>query len=1060
MTDTRIVASDLTCIVGAGERLYMQLLETGDNPCNDEQVTFTVNGASYNRTTDVDGRANLQINLPVGSYQCTISFNGTSSLSPSSKTVTVTVTPKKMVSIVLNKLFIKTYGGNEALSAWVYESDGRTLIKGLKCTFTINGVTYTRTSNSDGEIKLAVNLRPGEYRCVVDSLEDTTHQSAQENCTVRILSNTIMEGTNITKMEDETSVYQCAVYDFYGNRVQCNVDITVNGVTYTRHTDSNGLAKLNIRLGAGEYTITAKFNGDMMNNPSSVTNHISSKPYMVSLTTVKDGVSTPGENRGFMESKIYSVYYSKDKKSSWAIEDWEESINKIEQSSVYTNYKDVPLRSGEVMFTSYEITETDGRVKTARFTTFQHFDLTEGRFWVYISSPYHENFGGIILSENYDKNTGLYTYQCQDGRRQYISKRRTTIGTPGAITGYQLIESLLVSPLVSSKGEYTIPISDEYRKAGAKLLSGLHPVEDYDNLKLSPSVKADNPFRQHPPEMLSYDSAIDKILALSHYASSVDVYFTPDGVCHIDPINIDKWLNSGLKLTHSDLVHYKYSFDTTNIITGVTLKTTDTSNHPNYEYDQWKELTYYFGGNWTVIDPVTTQQQTTGTASSGDTTSNTSTVSFDKCGVSKDKKQIMAIGKPSAVGERHYGYTLYKSVFKNYCPLCKREGVLTWGYKWTGNFPCVTKFRNGSAGRLEGHIYCGNCDADYSCIDGKNHVSSGRPLLTRISGPVKSSEAEASKLSSGGYSDTTSTTTPPTDNGNNQNTTVTVVDPNASYRKAVEEVSKSVRDLLSFSIRVPLNSPIFKNLHTNMMLWTELPAEFELGNLDKIFKLMQSYKQSRGIPYVENRWYVEGVKTKMDSSGLFADITLNPFPSSYSVYTNAIKKYQEDYAQAFKQQEQATTTANNSTTTTGGTASAKYGTKIQNLVNGWIAGKTTDLEKAKAIHNGLMNYGIRYQKYYNFVKSGGKAEKALNQAHNGLNCGDTAVLTVACMRAAGLDAYVGFRCDHAHFFTVIVIGGTKYYSDLVWSEGAYSKRPWNDTWQHNKCHSKYNVNIY
>ena len=65
------------------------------------------------------------------------------------------------------------------------------------------------------------------------------------------------------------------------------------------------------------------------------------------------------------------------------------------------------------------------------------------------------------------------------------------------------------------------------------------------------------------------------------------------------------------------------------------------------------------------------------------------------------------------------------------------------------------------------------------------------------------------------------------------------------------------------------------------------------------------------------------------------------------------------------------------------------------------------------------------------------------------------------MRAAGLESYIGFRCDHEHFFTVIVIDGTKYYSDLVWSEGAYSQRPWNDTWQHNKCHTVYNgVNIH
>ena len=72
-----------------------------------------------------------------------------------------------------------------------------------------------------------------------------------------------------------------------------------------------------------------------------------------------------------------------------------------------------------------------------------------------------------------------------------------------------------------------------------------------------------------------------------------------------------------------------------------------------------------------------------------------------------------------------------------------------------------------------------------------------------------------------------------------------------------------------------------------------------------------------------------------------------------------------------------------------------------------------------------------------------------------MNCGDTSILTTACMKAAGLNAYIGFRCDHAHYFTVIEINGVKYYSDLTWSTGNYSKRAWNTVWQNNKCHSKY-----
>lgn len=131
--------------------------------------------------------------------------------------------------------------------------------------------------------------------------------------------------------------------------------------------------------------------------------------------------------------------------------------------------------------------------------------------------------------------------------------------------------------------------------------------------------------------------------------------------------------------------------------------------------------------------------------------------------------------------------------------------------------------------------------------------------------------------------------------------------------------------------------------------------------------------------------------------------------------------------------------------------------EIDDLVKKWCKGKTSDLEKAKAIHAGLRDeVGIVYSYYYNSKYH--TPENCLKHVHSpGLNCGDTAILTTACMKSGGLNAYIVLRCDSAHFFTVIEIGGTKYYSDLTWAEGAKSQRPWNDTWEHNKCGNKYNL---
>jgi hypothetical protein len=135
------------------------------------------------------------------------------------------------------------------------------------------------------------------------------------------------------------------------------------------------------------------------------------------------------------------------------------------------------------------------------------------------------------------------------------------------------------------------------------------------------------------------------------------------------------------------------------------------------------------------------------------TVSNGTKYSFNKYGVSSDGKYIMAIGRPSATGElSKYGYTFYRSVFKRVCPLCGST-KLFWSIFWAGNeydnygtFPATGNKEGGSA---EGHIFCADCDADYSCIDGLNHVSSSTTALTKIVSTIKVAKSQAYVLLAG-----------------------------------------------------------------------------------------------------------------------------------------------------------------------------------------------------------------------------------------------------------------------------------------------------------------------
>ena len=125
-----------------------------------------------------------------------------------------------------------------------------------------------------------------------------------------------------------------------------------------------------------------------------------------------------------------------------------------------------------------------------------------------------------------------------------------------------------------------------------------------------------------------------------------------------------------------------------------------------------------------------------------DTSENAGSQKFSKCGVSADKKYVMAIGLPSAAKDSMSGWT--KTVFERRCPHCNSNDVI-WDWNW-GSYSSCRGAREG--GSTEGHLFCRTCDADYS-VQGYEHISGSKYHMTKASSTVKSSKAEAQKLKNG-----------------------------------------------------------------------------------------------------------------------------------------------------------------------------------------------------------------------------------------------------------------------------------------------------------------------
>ena len=225
-------------------------------PLINETVKFKINDIEYERTTDEEGIARIAINLAAGNYTI-------QSINPNSgevKNNTITVLPR----IVENNDLEKFYRNESQYWIKVLDDEGNPAKANEIVTFNINGVFYNRTTNASGYVKLNINLQPRDYVITAE----------YKGCRVsnKIKVKPILFADDLTKKYGTPNQFEAKLLDGQGNPLaNTNVTFNINGVFYSRATDINGTAKLNINLMAGEYIITSSYNGVNVANKVTVT---------------------------------------------------------------------------------------------------------------------------------------------------------------------------------------------------------------------------------------------------------------------------------------------------------------------------------------------------------------------------------------------------------------------------------------------------------------------------------------------------------------------------------------------------------------------------------------------------------------------------------------------------------------------------------------------------------------------------------------------------------------------------------------------------------------------
>ena len=244
-----VLADDLVKMYKNATKFSAKFTDSTGKALVNSDVRFNINGVFYTRTTDANGVASLAINLRPGDYILT-AYNP---VNGEQKGVNITVK-----SLIVQNDLTKYYLNASRFQATIYNKDG-SLAVNKNVTFNINGVFYIRTTDSNGVVSLAINLRPGDYiiTTIFDGLDIGNKVTVLPTLVTKDLNMKYMDGSNFTAQTLDSQGKALA---------NQTVSFNVNGVFYHRITNEDGIASLRIRLMSGEYIITSYWNNFQTGN--------------------------------------------------------------------------------------------------------------------------------------------------------------------------------------------------------------------------------------------------------------------------------------------------------------------------------------------------------------------------------------------------------------------------------------------------------------------------------------------------------------------------------------------------------------------------------------------------------------------------------------------------------------------------------------------------------------------------------------------------------------------------------------------------------------------------
>ena len=185
-SDSKLTGSSYVAYVGI-KNPYTVTLTTGGVKMPNKKVIFKINGKTYTRTTNSNGKATLNINLAKGTYTIKYSFNGVTNAKSASGSAKITVKKGVPTKIVWQNAVTFKHKTSTPFILKYKDVRGNP-IPNKTLVFKINGKSYSKKTDKNGLVTFYVNQKKGVYSSTVSSYNTKVFKKSSNTYTISVKS--------------------------------------------------------------------------------------------------------------------------------------------------------------------------------------------------------------------------------------------------------------------------------------------------------------------------------------------------------------------------------------------------------------------------------------------------------------------------------------------------------------------------------------------------------------------------------------------------------------------------------------------------------------------------------------------------------------------------------------------------------------------------------------------------------------------------------------------------------------------------------------------------------